>query len=279
MHDYDRSSKWLIQHHGDSILRLGGVRQITSWRPLQAEVVQPRRLPDGLLEAQLAEQSQANLFLLELTTYPERRVALQIVRDTMLVYLDREVLPEVLVVVLCPRGNVRVTDAFEMESPLGWTRHQCSWRVVELWTLPAEQLLAANDVGLIPWVPLTQFDGPPEPILQQCRERIDQQAPPNEHANFLAVAQVLARLRYNVPGLLDILGGSKIMIESPLIQEIVSRTKHSAIVRFLAARFGPVPQDIVTILQTVSDEQRLDELVDWAGRCPDLDAFRTQLSA
>jgi len=44
---YDRSSKWLIQHHGDSMLRLAGVKNIQAWRPAQAEVVQPRRLPDG----------------------------------------------------------------------------------------------------------------------------------------------------------------------------------------------------------------------------------------
>jgi hypothetical protein len=43
MHDdFDRTSKWMIQHHGDALLRLGGVEQIAEWRPLQAEVVQPR---------------------------------------------------------------------------------------------------------------------------------------------------------------------------------------------------------------------------------------------
>jgi hypothetical protein len=37
MHNpYDRSSKWLIQHHGDSLLRLGGLRDVRSWGPLQA---------------------------------------------------------------------------------------------------------------------------------------------------------------------------------------------------------------------------------------------------
>jgi hypothetical protein len=35
---YDRSSKWLIQHHGDSILRLARVEKIEAWRPAQAEV-------------------------------------------------------------------------------------------------------------------------------------------------------------------------------------------------------------------------------------------------
>ena len=41
MHEYDKSSKWLIQHHGDSILRLAGVTEIETWKPLQAELIQP----------------------------------------------------------------------------------------------------------------------------------------------------------------------------------------------------------------------------------------------
>jgi hypothetical protein len=31
---------------------------------------------------------------------------------------------------------------------------------------------------------------------RQCRERIDQDAPPGEHENLLAVSQLLAGLRY-----------------------------------------------------------------------------------
>jgi hypothetical protein len=30
MQEYDRTSKWLIQHHGDSILRIAGVRNLVS---------------------------------------------------------------------------------------------------------------------------------------------------------------------------------------------------------------------------------------------------------
>jgi hypothetical protein len=54
MFDYDKGSKWLIQHHGDAILRLAGIRGIVSWKPLQAEPVHPRRLPDGLIEVRAA---------------------------------------------------------------------------------------------------------------------------------------------------------------------------------------------------------------------------------
>ena len=35
-HQYDKSSKWLIQHYGDSILRLAGVRDFFAWQPLAA---------------------------------------------------------------------------------------------------------------------------------------------------------------------------------------------------------------------------------------------------
>ncbi len=61
MQDYDKSSKWLIQHHGDSILRLAGIADIATWRPLQAEVVQPRRLPDGLIEVYHRGQIEPDL--------------------------------------------------------------------------------------------------------------------------------------------------------------------------------------------------------------------------
>jgi hypothetical protein len=48
---YDTSSKWLLEHQGRAIALLGGLRDVISCRARQAEVVQPRQLPDGLLEA------------------------------------------------------------------------------------------------------------------------------------------------------------------------------------------------------------------------------------
>jgi hypothetical protein len=105
MYEYDKSSKWLIQHHGDSILRMAGIVGIETWRPLQADVVQPRQLPDGLIEALLQGQFEPSLFVLELATYPESRIAEQVLRDMTLVYLDRRVVPDVITLVLHPRGE------------------------------------------------------------------------------------------------------------------------------------------------------------------------------
>jgi hypothetical protein len=281
MQEYDKSSKWLIQHHGDSILRLAGIRDIDSWRPLQAELVQPRQLPDGLIEARLSGQDRPSLCVLEVATYPDARVIKQVTRDAALVFLDRDVLPEVLVLFLHPKGNVEAADSTTLNSPLGWTKWQASWKTVELWNLPAEVLLAVGDVGLIPWVPLAKFDGPPEPIFRQCRARIDEDAPANEKENLLAVTQVLAGLRYNDPNLFQLFGGRQAMIESPVLQELKAEwtreTTCNAIARVLAARFRVDAKSLEAELKSVDDDH-LGNLVELAATCPNLESFRMQLS-
>ena len=51
----------------------------------------------------------------------------------------------------------------------------------------------------------------------------------------------------------------------------------NAILRYLANRFGPMPEDLATALRTVRDEVRLDQLLDVAARCTSLDDFRARL--
>ncbi len=73
------------------------------------------------------------------------------------------------------------------------------------------------------------------------------------------------------------------MIESPVLQEFLQEARvectRKYILRFLAARFGPVPQEVAAALQRIQDEARLEELIDSAAACPDLDAFRTRLNS
>ena len=279
--DKDRSGSSLIDHHGDSILHIGGVHGFRAWRAAQTDLVQPRQVPDGLLEVFFPDRDAPDPFLVEIATYPDRRVEDQMLRDALAVMLDRRAVPEVITLVLHPHGAFRLTGTQRQVSRHGTAEIAFQRRVVELWTLSAVDLLAANDVGLIPWLPLAQFDGPPEVLLQQCRERIDQHAPPEEHANLLAVTQVMTRLRYNDQRLLTILGGSRIMIESPLLQELMAQTRQETmqrdIVEALESRFGAVPQDLSAELRTVLDEQRLHELLRFAVLCPDTDSFRARL--
>jgi hypothetical protein len=274
---YDRSSKWLIEHHGDSILRLAGIGPVESWRALQAEVIQPGQLPDGLIEATLVGEVEPRLFIIEIATYPERRVAEQLYRDALLVLLDRKVLPELIVIVLCPKGNLQVASRVELSTPSGNTRLTLEWKVVELWNLSGEELLEIGDPGLAPWISLTKTQETPEQLLERCRELVDRCAAFDDRNTLLTVAQVLASLRYNVDDVLRILGGPEGMIESPLLDRIeaegAKKARVEAISRLLHRRFGTLDPGTQSALKAVPSDEKLIELFDRAYDCESLSAF------
>jgi hypothetical protein len=277
---YHPSSKWLLEEHGAGILYLAGARSVVSCRARKAEVVQPRKLPDGLLEVRFADRPESVLVLVEVATYPEPRVVDQVVDDIRLVRQARRVLPEALVLCLRDRGTYRVPQQAETKSALGWTTETLSWKVVEVWKLSAEELLAATDLGVVTLATLAQYDGPPEVLLQRCRDRIDRDGGA-QRGNLLAVAQVFARLNFDRPEWLEILGGKDVMIESPLIDEIVAESRQAgrriAVLRVLTARFGTVGPAVAAGLEQVKDNEKLDRLTDQAALCPTLDDFEASL--
>jgi hypothetical protein len=279
MHDdQDRGSKWMITHHGDAILRFAGITGFSQWRPLTVDVVQPRRLPDGLIEAAFPGQDQADLFLLEVFSYPDARAERQIFEKMALVFLDRGILPEVVAIYLQSRGNVQVQPHFEQASRLGSSSLHGKWRQLELWRVPVADLLQTGEAGLLPWIPLCRSEEPETIVARKCREQIDTQASPEERNTLLAVALIMARFRYNDPELLKILGGSQAM-ESPFIVELLAQTRQDDIIQVLEGRFGGVPPEIVLQLRAIQDERRLKELTRQTGVCQDLEAFRKALES
>lgn len=220
--------------------------------------------------------------LIEIATYPEDRLGEQPARDLMLVFLDRRTLPEVITLVLHPRGRTIAPAEREFRSRRGATWCRVGWPVIQLWDIPADQLLATDDVGLVPWIPLARIEGDAEPVIRRCREIIDRKAAPPEHENLLVVTQILASLRYNDSALFQILGGEELMVQFPIIEKIVGeatlRTRQEMILKFLEARFSPVPQDVDERVRQINDESRLNALVTHAARCADLDAFRAHLN-
>ncbi len=70
------------------------------------------------------------------------------------------------------------------------------------------------------------------------------------------------------------------MIESPLVERIVQERVRKALRRslltFLEGRFGVLPVDLANQLESVTDENRFDELTRDASVSPDLDTFRSK---
>jgi hypothetical protein len=279
---YDRASKWLIERHGDSVLRLAGITDVAEWRPLPAEIVQPRALPDGLLEARRTGQDRPSLYVIEVATDPERRTAGQLLGDAAAVYLARGQLPEVIAVVLRPKGRRRVPQHLELQSPGGLTTLRLSWRVVELWNESATAMIATGGPSLVPWATIASWDGPPEVLMQRSREAMDQWIGSPEHRNLLAAAVTLASLKYKDPKLLDILGGRKAVIESPLWQELFAEQfaekMHRSIGNVLRTRLGDIPADVEAAINSVRDEGQLDRANVLAAQARSFAAFRRQLA-
>ena len=267
----------MLRNYGKGILLLGRAQGVRSCRAVAADIVQPSKLPDGLLEVTFEGQKKPDHVLIEVATYPERRAVKQAMDDLTLATAALGRAPDVLVLVLHPKGRYRIPTRHEVKGRLGWSRLLGEWKVVELWDLDAEELLAGGDVGVVPWVPLARYEGEPAALLERCRERIEAQAQAKDRADLLAVSQVFARLKFPDPNLLALLGGERVMIESPLIQELVADRRRKDILEFLQERFGSVPREIPTLLESVTKEKRLTELVRLAARCPDLKAFRERL--
>jgi hypothetical protein len=287
MQEREKGSKWLIGFHADSLVRLAGIRRIAAWKAVQAEPVEPRRLPDGLIEVYRRGRPQPILVALEVSTYPYTRLAKQAADVALLIYLVRGVVPEVVTLILRPRGRKPVPREFVIRSEEGTTSIRVEWKVIELWKIPAAELLAAGDIGLIPLVPLSLLDRPLEEILDECRERIHRDAPADELGNLLVVTHFFAGLAYNDPRLFERLGGDEAMLKtgSPLLRKIIEEATEAgrrgmaekAVVDVLAARFGPEAKSVTSALKTIA-ECRLEELVSVAATCPDLASFREQVA-
>ena len=274
---YDKSSKWLLKHHAKSILRLAGREDVVSCETTSSEVIQPRKWPDGLLKVRFRDRKQPEYVVIEIATYPEDRAHEQACTDAMLTYLEMGQLPEMLTIVLCPKGNARVRGRLDLQSRLNWTKNRFEWKVVELWKLSAKDLLATNDPGLIPWVPLTKSRKKPETLLRECRERIEESGTLSQQSNLLAVTQVLAGLRYSDPALMALLGGSKAMLDSPVLRNLIASRRHQDIERFLLTRFPEIPLEITEPLKKIVSDEKLDRLVSLAGKCKSLEEFREAL--
>lgn len=280
---YDASSKWLIETFATELLQLAGVPPDVRVRPIPGELVQSRQLPDGLVEVTYPNQTKPVLHLIEVNTFSYTAVASALLDDILLTYLDRRVVPEVVAITLHDRGNVRVAPDIRFVSTFGTTVLEAHWRVVNLWELKARDFLPLEEPGFAPWVPLMNIDGPPEPVLQQCKDAIDTVKEPGRRANLLGVTQILAGLRFNENMLEKLFRVEGKMIESPVLEKWFRQrdvaTRQAVILESLEARFGvPVPVDVSAAVRVITDEERLKQLLPLVYSSDSLDEFRQALT-
>ena len=104
--DKDRGGKLLLGHNPGVLLKLASITGFTKCVSVQSESVAPRQLPDGLLEVTFPGRTDPDLFLIEIETYPGHDAAPQLAADIVTVELVRGVIPDAILFVLHPKGQV-----------------------------------------------------------------------------------------------------------------------------------------------------------------------------
>jgi hypothetical protein len=81
---------------------------------------------------------------------------------------------------------------------------------------------------------------------------------------------------------LALLGGKHLLSQSPLYQQCMAEkeceTNQAALIRFLKARFGEVPEELAAQIRTVTDPEQLGRGIDHAAVCTSLKDFRKRFA-
>jgi hypothetical protein len=277
----DHGANWLIQNQAPALVRLLGLTP-RACRAAHPRLTLPQAIPDGLLDLTLPDHDKPVPLLLEIETYPSSETNEQMSRDLDLAALALGKLPDAAVIVLCQRGKGQAGRRTQ-QSLMGWSQRRHRWRVLELWKVPAKKILAMNEIGLLPLVPLMRSRESPELLFRQSWERIDRQARRDQRLPLLAITSILASLRYTeARGWIELLGGKPMLAESPLYQEWMAdqdrETKKAAILRVLRVRLGEVPELVATQVRSFTDPAKLDETLDHAALCKSFADFRKRIA-
>jgi predicted transposase YdaD len=189
-----------------------------------------------------------------------------------------------------------------------------SYRVIRLWEEDPQVILDSGLTGLLPLLPL--MAGSSADLLEESLSALEERLESSEErTSLMKVAALLASIRTKPNIIRSILRGRamvNLMEETPLgrellaeraerlLQENIEREARireadqagreaglkagqaeglrQAVMRFIAHRFGTVPEDIRQQLQSIVETDRLGRLLDAAYDTADLEDYRRQLT-
>ncbi|AGY59162.1 hypothetical protein [Gloeobacter kilaueensis] len=253
---------------------------------LNSVIVAQQRRADFLIRYTDAKGKQ-RLLHIEFQTLVQRRELHEELPVRMTTYavfvLNKygQVPEQVLVLLQDTAATRRVPDHFAQ----GGLRVE--YEVIRLWEQDPAAILASGLVGLMPLVPLMRGQDV-EGLLRASVEVIETELESLQERNeVLAVTGLLSSLR-DQRTVVEFFRRRSIMNllqQTPLFQELTrdivleaeQRGRIQALLVQLEYRFGPVPAEVETALQGISDPKILDRLGLAVLQAPDLNTFQQQV--
>ena len=139
------------------------------------------------------------------------------------------------------------------------------YRVIRLWELPVEPLLAGS-LALLPLAPLTDEAARVLPaVIGRIEERLQQETTVEEADKLRTAAFILLGLRYPKELAVQLFQGITVMEESTTYQWIIDKGRVEEAKKFLLLlgqeRFGLPDSDTSAALKSITDIDHLEELV------------------
>jgi predicted transposase YdaD len=176
---------------------------------------------------------------------------------------DRLVLS--VAVLLRPEADSpQLTGSFERGFPGQGPIALLRYRVIRVWQLPVEQLLAGG-LGTLPLAPISDVDEARVPdVVRRMKERLSRERRHQRAADLWAATYLLLGLRYS-DAFADLLFQEVLgMEESTTYQAIVRKSRLAEAREILSRqgrkRFGPADEASAAALNAIEDVQRLEEL-------------------
>jgi predicted transposase YdaD len=207
----------------------GYAKHFTRWlageavfvRALDIELKNQHLFADALLEVMLHEQPA--LLHIEFQAYDDPEMEMRLLEYNVLASRQYRHLPVYSYVIYLRKAGKIIEAPLVRTFPNGEEVHRFFFRVIKLWEIPAEVLLQAGWIGVLPLVTLTEGGKQPEVV----REMIDRLASAEEY-DLLAISEVVGGLAFRKGPELEWFKRrfsmfQDILRESPIYQEIVEQ--------------------------------------------------------
>jgi hypothetical protein len=284
---YDQAAGYLLVRVGallfSWLLRLT-TEQVRFERWLSAKLTlpgTPERLCDAIAElSDLEHGGRPFAALLEIQTIPDATMPGRLMLAGGLLWLTVKPTPlpgdryELVGIVI----NLTGTGDAARRCLLGtaeWTLRPVEVNVA---SLNAGDVLDGIEAGTVPrevlaLIPLMQR-GEEEGIIQRWRQIVDAEPDPYRRADYSLASLFAERMDRRAAWQTALEGIS--MIESPLIAELLAKTKADSLLRVLRKRYRELPEELVAALRACTEGGQLDRWLDTALDAPTLEQFRQQ---
>ncbi len=201
--------------------------------------------------------------------------------------IERGLLPASVVIYLDRAVYVEDNGRFHMLGALSY-QFLVDYKVVKLWELSPESILAAGSPGLLPLVPL--MSGNPRELMVRSVDKIrrvpEVELEGHDRSLLLKTMAILAGRVLMKTEIEELLSSDPELLKLDPFYSIGKREGHgegetlayqSSIRKILESRFGSVSAELGALVEKISDVSRLESLVASALGAADLDSFRAAI--